>query len=82
MTLTEQVHNAIKKRYEIPPDVDIRIAEELEDEGYGCCGHDSYQRPVVYINYEYVPEGKKRKVKRSHYYSGSVWELIQNIDMS
>lgn len=75
MTLTETVIEAVRKYYEIPAGAEISISEEQD---YGGCCH-SVGGTETYVNYSYVPEGKKRKYKGTKFYSGSIWELINDM---
>lgn len=73
--MLEQIYEAIRRKYKIPENATIDISEEIYA---GSCCHD-YGYNEVFINYEYVPEGKKRKIRRAHVYNGTVWELIQEL---
>lgn len=84
MSIQDTVIEVVRKRYEIPAEVtndQILVSEETEEEysyyGCSCCspGSSSYIETTVW--YQYVPEGKKRKVTRTHTYTGTVYELLQ-----
>jgi hypothetical protein len=78
--ITESVRDAIRKKYDIPEGVRFVVEEEVEDDGYGCC-HNSYQYIQTTIFWEAVPKGKKRKQKNYRTYTGTVWELVQELEL-
>ena len=75
MTLAETVIEAVREYYEIPAGAEISINEEVD---YGGCCH-SVGGTETYINYSYVPEGKKRRHRSFKSYSGTIWELINDM---
>lgn len=76
MSLVEQVEGGIRKYFNIPPQAEIQIEADIA--GGSCC-HD-YPYNEVYISFSYIPDGKKRRVTKQHLYSGTVWDLILEID--
>lgn len=78
--ITESIRDAIKKKYNIPDGVPFIVSEDIEEDGYGCC-HNSYAHIETTIVWEAVPKGKKRKVKHYRTYTGTVWELVQELEL-
>lgn len=77
--ITEQVRNAIRAKYHIPEDIEFNISEDIDDDSYGCCHYSSpYIRTT--ITWESVPHGRKRKATHYGFYTGTVWELVQELE--
>jgi hypothetical protein len=83
--ITERIRNAIRRKYEIPDNVEFLISEDTEEDysslGCSCCSPTYSSYIETTISWELVPEGKKRKKSFTEYYTGTVWELIQELDM-
>ena len=88
MSIQDIVIDVVRKRYEIPAEItndQILVSEETQEDysyyGCSCCSSSSsYIETEVW--YQYVPEGKKRKVTRTHTYTGTVYELLQEEEMN
>lgn len=75
--LIELIEKAIREKYEIPDNAENLSIGESIDYGCSCCGSRGVE---VEISYKYIPVGKKRRVARYHRYSGTLWDLIFEMD--
>ena len=78
MSWRTELETYIRKRWEIPENATVEFYEELGMDGYSCCAE--YPSATVDIYWKYIPEGKKRQIKKHFPFSGSVFDLLEEME--